>query len=647
MRDNLRKVGLLSISIIISITNTSHFIMKSFTSIVVLLFFTLQPLFAQKSQNIPVFYLKDSNSNFNIDSLESKSKAFLVFENKRLSYGHENKPHWLKISISNNDTISQKKLLEVDYAFLEEVNLFIIQNGKVIFKSDTIGWKYPYENRVFKHYNPVFPITIDAKSSQTVYLRIFRRYISLIPPIKVWDEGDFYQNEINRKFIWGGFGGILLLASSFGMILFLSLGKRLYLLYALYVTMALLYSLIDRGFFFEYYNDGFLGFYKKNFRQLLMNLNILFTLLYVRAYVFPNYKLTFWLLQIYRFCILLCFLAISLLWFEKYSSEHHIIISDKAALLYPFAFITPALFSFYLVFYSYFKKIDVVASKFYMIGALPLVLFTVLTNLRHYNLIPNYWFLEIEGAMLAYIFDVLILALGLGYRYKMLRVEKEKLVEEKKQNQLLVYEKGLELQNQERSRLAKELHDGLGIDISIIKMKLEALNMDFEKKGIKVKEFYETIANLDNVASNVRSFSHNIMPPDLKKNGIAIVLENLVYSLQKLNANIEINFTTNVTDKLDDKLSQNLYFIAKELINNALRHSNASIIDVELMKENNQTELKVSDNGIGYDFEKALKKDGLGLESINSRVALMNAQIEITKKPLNGISHKIIHLGKS
>jgi signal transduction histidine kinase len=65
------------------------------------------------------------------------------------------------------------------------------------------------------------------------------------------------------------------------------------------------------------------------------------------------------------------------------------------------------------------------------------------------------------------------------------------------------------------------------------------------------------------------------------------------------------------------------------------------------MKENNQTELKVSDNGIGYDFEKALKKDGLGLESINSRVALMNAQIEITKKPLNGISHKIIHLGKS
>jgi len=190
------------------------------------------------------------------------------------------------------------------------------------------------------------------------------------------------------------------------------------------------------------------------------------------------------------------------------------------------------------------------------------------------------------------------------------------------------------------------LHDGLGIDISIIRMKLEALGLDFEKRGDRFKEFNETIANLDNLASNVRSFSHNIMPPDLERNGIAYVLEDLVYDLQKLNANIELNFTTNVVDKLSHDLSQNLYFIAKELINNALRHSNATIIDVELMKENNRTELMVSDNGVGYDFEKSLKGDGLGLESINSRVALLNAQKEITKKPSNGISHKIIHLDK-
>ena len=234
----------------------------------------------------------------------------------------------------------------------------------------------------------------------------------------------------------------------------------------------------------------------------------------------------------------------------------------------------------------------------------------------------------------------------LALRFKQFSDEREKLLREKTKQQQIALETGLKLQNQERSRLAKELHDGLGIDISIIKMKLEALGMDFEKKGISAKEFSETIANLDSVASNVRSFSHNIMPPDLEKNGIAVVLENLVNNLQKLNSNIELNFTTNITEKLEDDLSQNLYFIAKELINNALRHSGSTIIDVELMKEHNRTELKVSDNGIGYDYEKSLKKDGLGLESIKSRVALINAKLEVSTKPSNGISHKISHFEK-
>lgn len=618
-----------------------HKLMKLFAHKLVFLFFAFHALFAQKSQSIEVFYLKDSNANFTIDSLESKNKAFKVFENTRLSYGHENKPHWLKVTITNTDTIAQKKLLEVDYAFIEEVNLFLVQNGKIIYKSDTVGWKYPYRNRFFKHHNPVFPISLYAKSSLNAYIRIYRRYISVIPPIRLWDEQDFYENEIKRKFDWGVFAGILLITITFGFITFLFLKERVYLLFSLYVLMALIYALIDKGFFFEYYNDGFLGLYKKNVRQLFMNLNILFTMLYVKEYLFPRYKFQSWLLYMYRLCIFLCFLAMSFLWYERYAAENNIPITEPSSLVYPFSFLLPIIFSFFLVFLSYFKKIDRVASKFYMIGATPIVLFSVLTNVRHYGIIPNFWFLDTEGAMVSFVFDVVILSVGLGYRYKILRVEKEKLLEEKKQSQLLIYEKGLELQNQERSRLAKELHDGLGIDISIIKMKLEALGTDLEKKGLKAREFDETIANLDSVASNVRSFSHSIMPPDLEKNGIVSVLENLVHSLQKLNTNIEINFTTNITEKLRNDISQNLYFIAKELINNAIKHSGASIIDVELMHENHQIELIVSDNGCDYDFDAAIMKDGLGLESIKSRVNLLNAALLVVRKPGGGVMHKI------
>lgn len=458
----------------------------------------------------------------------------------------------------------------------------------------------------------------------------------------MWDEGDFYQNEINRNFFGGVFGGIMLILVFFGLVLFLYLRERLYLLFSLYVLMALIYSLIDKGFFFAYYSDGFLGFYKKNVRQFFMILNILFTLLYVREYLFPSFKFKSWLLYFYRLCIFLCLVAISFLWFEKFIFDRHLFIPESAFLLYPFAFLTPIIFSFYLIFYSYFKKVDTVASKFYMVGATPLVLFSILTNIRHYGFIPNYKFLETEGAMLAFVFDGVILAIGLGYRYKILRGEKEKLLEERSKQRQLALETGLYLQNKERNRFAKELHDGVGIDISIIKMKLEALTLDFKKNDLIAEGLNETIVNIDNIARDIRSFSHNLIPPDLKNHSLDFVLQNLRDNLQKLNPRIEINFTTNLERKLPNLLSQELFFIAKEMLYNALKHSGASIIDIELMDTKEYAELRVADNGHGYDYNEAIQKDGLGLKSIISRVELLHGKLEIIQKPNGGILHQII-----
>ncbi len=616
--------------------------MKPYLFKLAFLLFAYNSLFSQINQNIQVFYLKDANSNFTTDSLAAKSKEFKVFENTKVSYQHEDKLLWLKILINSKDTVSKKKLLEVGHPFLEEVNLFIVKNGKEVYKSDTIGWKYPYQNRTFKHYNPVFPITIDSKASQTFYLRVFRRSLSFLPPIKVWNESDFYRNENSRNFNGGVFGGCLLIASFFGLILFLFLHERLYLLFSLYVLMATMYALVDNGFFFEYYPDGFLGFYKKNFRQFIMILNILFTMMYTKEYLFPKYKFKPTLLFFYRFCIFLCFLAVSFLWYEKYAGERNIKISTQAGLLYALTFLTPIVFSFYLVLYSYFKKIDVMASKFYIIGATPLVLFSILTNFRNYELISNYWFLETEGAKLAFIFDVIVLAIGLGYRYRILRVEREKLLNERAKLQEVALETGLQLQNKERSRLAKELHDGVGIDISIIKMKLEALGMDLKKKGFFIKEFEDTISNLDNVARDIRSFSHNLIPPDLENNSLDFVLHNLRDNVQKLNPRIEINFTTNQEGKLPSLLSQELFFIAKEMLYNALKHSKANIIDVELIISESLVELRIADNGQGYDFGFALKKGGLGLKSIISRVELLHGKFEIIQKPSGGVLHQVI-----
>lgn len=579
---------------------------------------------AQKEQKRSVWYIKDVNSNLTVDSLLKKDKEFSLLSNNKLSFGHGNTPFWLRISFKNEDSLAYKKLLEVDYAFLDEVNLFLEKNGKIVYRSDTLGWKYPYSDRIFKHYNPVFPVSINGKSSQTAYFRIYRGSLSMIPPIRVWNEEDFYENEIKRKFIWGGFGGILLFVASLGFFLFLYFRKKLYLFYSICILMSLFYVLLNKGFFLEYYQDGFLIFYSKNTRQVFMILNILFTQLFIKEYLFSNYKFPKWLLLLFRISILICVLGIVMLWYEKYAGENQILIPQNARLLFPFTLLFPIFFSFYLVFYSYFKKIELVASRFYLIGISPTVIFATLSTARNYGIIPNHLLLETEGSMISFLFDILTLAVGLGYRYKILRDEKE-------YQQKLVYEGQLKLL-QERANISRDLHDNVGSQLSVISSSLDNIGFLAEKQKLtsekveSVNEFVrEAIQSLRDTiwATNQETFSLAEFR--------ARVQQYIHKYYQSETCQIVVNFDE--TGKtLNSTKTLNLFRIIQEALNNAIKYANSTLISVNLKILKEQICLEIIDNGKGFDVEKTKEDPHYGLLNMQKRVNEIGGRLIIKSK---------------
>ncbi len=579
---------------------------------------------AQKEQKHSVWYIKDVNSNLTVDSLLKKDKEFSLLSNNKLSFGHGNTPFWLRISFKNEDSLAYKKLLEVDYAFLDEVNLFLEKNGKIVYRSDTLGWKYPYSDRIFKHYNPVFPVSINGKSSQTAYFRIYRGSLSMIPPIRVWNEEDFYENEIKRKFIWGGFGGILLFVASLGFFLFLYFRKKLYLFYSICILMSLFYVLLNKGFFLEYYQDGFLIFYSKNTRQVFMILNILFTQLFIKEYLFSNYKFPKWLLLLFRISILICVLGIVMLWYEKYAGENQILIPQNARLLFPFTLLFPIFFSFYLVFYSYFKKIELVASRFYLIGISPTVIFATLSTARNYGIIPNHLLLETEGSMISFLFDILTLAVGLGYRYKILRDEKE-------YQQKLVYEGQLKLL-QERANISRDLHDNVGSQLSVISSSLDNIGFLAEKQKLtsekveSVNEFVrEAIQSLRDTiwATNQETFSLAEFR--------ARVQQYIHKYYQSETCQIVVNFDE--TGKtLNSTKTLNLFRIIQEALNNAIKYANSTLISVNLKILKEQICLEIIDNGKGFDVEKTKEDPHYGLLNMQKRVNEIGGRLIIKSK---------------
>lgn len=590
---------------------------------------------AQKEQKISVWYLKDVHSNYTIDSLLKKNTDFSFHTHAEHSFGHDNVPYWFKVLIKNNDSLAQKKLLEVDYAYLDEVNLFVVEDDKITFQSDSLGWSYPYHKRIFKHYNPVFPITIQAKSTQVVYVRIFRRSLSMIAPIRVWDEADFYENEIKRKFFWGGFGGILVFATLLGLILFVVLRQKTYLYYSLYVLMSLLYIFLNKGLFLEYYQNGFLGIYGKNVRQLFLNLQVLFVLFFIKSYLFAGYKFPRLLLIIFRVCVLLNFIAIPMLWYEKYAGENNIFIPTSARILFPIAFLLPVIFSFYLVFYNLQKKIEVLGSKIYLIGITPLVIISTFSIPRNYGIFPNHWLLETEGTIIFYLFEIVVLSIGLGIRYKELRDEKE-------HQQKLVYEGQLKLLH-ERANISRDLHDNVGSQLSVISSSLDNIGFLAEKQKLTsekvetVNEFVrEAIQSLRDTiwATNQETFSFI----DFKVRVQQYILK-YYQSLEK--CQIVVNFDeTEKTLKSSEAL--NLFRIIQESLNNAVKYADSTLITINLKLIKNQIYLEIIDNGIGFDVEATKKDPHYGLLNMQKRVNEIEGKLRIKSTVGEGTKIEVI-----
>ena len=177
----------------------------------------------------------------------------------------------------------------------------------------------------------------------------------------------------------------------------------------------------------------------------------------------------------------------------------------------------------------------------------------------------------------------------------------------------------------ERKRVASELHDNVGSLLSAVRVSLLTLNST--KLPNHDQKIYSQIQQMvENACREVRLISHNLLPEELEKYGLEVALEKMI---ERLNFSTPIEFTLNAKGLkeaiLDRKTAFHLYSICLELINNILKHSNATDAAMTFRKKEKTLELFVRDNGKG--LQSYLK--GQGLTSVEERVEAMNGVLEI------------------
>lgn len=202
-------------------------------------------------------------------------------------------------------------------------------------------------------------------------------------------------------------------------------------------------------------------------------------------------------------------------------------------------------------------------------------------------------------------------------------------ITEMKQTERKILKATLETENRERESFAKELHDGLGANLSAIKMYLERLispDLKAEKKEFYAKQAIELIQLATRTAKEI---SYNLKPHLLKNKGL---IASIQMFCQKINdaGETKIHFTYNDTDMpLAPEIELAIYRIINELTNNTIKYAQARKIDIELMKYRDKVTIHYSDNGKGFDPEIAMKNKGSGLKNIKARVDSFGGSFDI------------------
>ena len=196
----------------------------------------------------------------------------------------------------------------------------------------------------------------------------------------------------------------------------------------------------------------------------------------------------------------------------------------------------------------------------------------------------------------------------------------------------------LQGQEQERQRIATELHDGLVQTLSAISLNLKALEDEIDRLEHSEVEAYKNAMDLlDHAIQDTRLISHDLMPSALERFGLIKAMEDLVYRTSK-NKVLIIDFKTNLGyDIRDLYMITNLYRILQELLQNIVKHAQASEVEVELWEIGNRIRLRVKDNGVGFEGSpEEMQSNGIGLRNISTRVKSMNGKLVLDSTTADG-----------
>ena len=280
------------------------------------------------------------------------------------------------------------------------------------------------------------------------------------------------------------------------------------------------------------------------------------------------------------------------------------------------------------------------ATKYNSVWILFIVGFSLLTIERLVQLlmdlgvevVPRWWFGYL-GVTVS-----ICLSIGVMYAHKLFRYI-DRLNHQRTLLNKRILTAVLRTEEKARSRFSKELHDGLGPLLSSAKMSLTALSR--EERNAEQREIIDnTTYVIEEAIRSLREISNNLSPHVLNDFGLSRGVQNFIDKSVAMH-DVKIRFTTNLrSERYDTDVEVILYRVICELINNSLKHSGCTAINLSLSQNGPELTLDYSDNGRGFN-PQAMMDCGMGLSNISSRINSLGGSCSITSSKGKGMQAAI------
>lgn len=231
---------------------------------------------------------------------------------------------------------------------------------------------------------------------------------------------------------------------------------------------------------------------------------------------------------------------------------------------------------------------------------------------------------------------MLLLVSGMGfiqYRNKKKEYARE-MASLQKDKEIQLLQAVMQGEEKERTRVAKDLHDGVAGMLAASKMHFNSIGTQYAEL-VQLSAFKQGLNLLDEAATEVRKTSHNLMPEILLQYGLDQAIRRYCSNINNSRTISIIYDSWGEINRYNDSFELSVYRIVQELLNNIVKHSKATQALVQVSQQNQVLSITIEDNGVGMQENKGM--DGTGLQSLASRAKAMNGKIELESRPGHGV----------